>query len=169
MKLLLLTVLISISGCGDNTSTTALTCSIKEGLIVCPDGTSTELPNDGEDGEDGKSCTVVEDIDSAFISCDGNSVKIPYGKDGTDGVKGEDGKDLLPSPYAITDIIDPCGDDPNHFDEIIIKLYDGSYLAYFESGGKRFLTTLDAGKSYQTTDYQKCNFKITPEGKYEEN
>jgi hypothetical protein len=60
---------------------------------------------------------------------------------------------------GIVEVIDPCGDNPNQFDEVIIKLADGSHIAYFESGGKRFLTTLGEG-SFRTTDKQKCNFSI---------
>lgn len=61
---------------------------------------------------------------------------------------------------SIAKLIDPCGDHPGHFDEIIIKLGSGSMIAFFESSGKRFLTELVDG-NYRTTDKQRCNFSIS--------
>lgn len=60
---------------------------------------------------------------------------------------------------GIAELYDPCGDYPGHFDEILLILNDGSIVAYFEDGGKRFLATLSDG-NYQTTDKQKCNFSV---------
>lgn len=59
----------------------------------------------------------------------------------------------------IVNIIDPCGDMVGHFDEIILELQDGTFLAYFEQGSHRFLSVLPDG-IYQTTDKQKCTFQI---------
>jgi len=63
----------------------------------------------------------------------------------------------------ITDIIDPCGDFPNHFDEVILKTSSGKFMAYFEQSGKRFLSELPNG-NYRTTDKQACNFTISGTG-----
>lgn len=63
------------------------------------------------------------------------------------------------SQSAIKELIDPCGDKPGHFDEILIVLNSGELIAYFEQGNKRFLTVLSDG-NYQTTDAQKCNFSV---------
>jgi len=158
-KLLLLMTLILGHSCGDNSKTSFPSCTVADGIISCPDGTSSELPKDPEQ------CTVQEVVDGAIISCGNSMVKI---KNGSDGKNGADGVTPLPSPYDITEIIDPCGDDPNHADEIILKLYDGSYLVYFEDGGRRFLSLLEHGKTYQTTDRQKCKFMITSNGNYQE-
>lgn len=62
----------------------------------------------------------------------------------------------------VTEFIDPCGNGPG-FDEIILKMSTGELVAYFESGGTRFLTILTQG-SYQTTDSQKCDFVVTSTG-----
>lgn len=60
----------------------------------------------------------------------------------------------------VTDIIDPCGDYPGHYDEVLLQLSDGSIVAYFkESGSREFLAVLGNG-NFQTTDRQKCNFSI---------
>jgi hypothetical protein len=61
---------------------------------------------------------------------------------------------------TIVATIDPCNDYPGHFDEVILKTRDGKFLAYFEDGGKRFLSLLSPG-NFQTTDFQRCNFTIT--------
>lgn len=64
---------------------------------------------------------------------------------------------------SVTKLIDVCGDDLNNFDEVILKTTDGRYIAYFEDGGKRFLTEITEG-DYTTTDRQRCDFSITPSG-----
>jgi hypothetical protein len=61
---------------------------------------------------------------------------------------------------SITAIIDPCGDKPGHFDEVILATSNGELLAYFESGSKRFLTLLSNG-NYRTTDKQRCYFTVS--------
>ncbi len=72
----------------------------------------------------------------------------------------------LEAKTTVATIIDPCGDKVGEFDEHLIKLSDGSIIAYFEQNGKRFLTTLPDG-SYRTTDKQACNFSIV-NGQYQE-
>jgi hypothetical protein len=59
-------------------------------------------------------------------------------------------------------VYDPCGDSPD-FDEILLKLADGTVLAYFESGSNRFLTTLRPG-TYRTTDGSNCVFTLNNDG-----
>ena len=59
----------------------------------------------------------------------------------------------------IVDIIDPCGDWSNGFDEVILRTSDGKLLAYFENGSNRYLSLLVPG-SYRTTDGSNCNFTV---------
>lgn len=65
---------------------------------------------------------------------------------------------VLQGHTQIDQIIDPCGDGSG-YDEVVLKLTDGSFLAYFEQGSKRFLSIIPNG-SYQTTDQQACSFTI---------
>lgn len=58
--------------------------------------------------------------------------------------------------YAVK--IDPCGDNPNKIDEILIKLYDGSILAVFKDG-QYFMSFLKDG-NYKTTDKTNCYFQV---------
>jgi hypothetical protein len=60
-------------------------------------------------------------------------------------------------------IIDVCGDYPGYFDEVILKTNTGKYIAYFEDGGRRFLSELPVG-TYQTTDKQQCSFTVSAAG-----
>lgn len=84
------------------------------------------------------------------------------GPAGNKGDTGSNGKDAEVGPWQIVDVIDPCGDDPGHADEVLIKFMNGKFLAYFkESGDKEFLSLLGCGASYHTTDHQNCSFKIT--------
>ncbi len=99
-------------------------------------------------GNNGESCQVLSHPDGALVICGDSSVVVKNGKDGVD---------------AVVDVVDPCGAETS-FDEVLLVLQSGEIIAYFESGGKRYLTSLDYNKTYQTTDGTQCRFKITAEG-----
>jgi len=61
--------------------------------------------------------------------------------------------------YRVTELLDPCGNHPSNFDEILLRTSSGDIIAYFESGGNRFLSVLPQG-SYGTTDGTNCSFSI---------
>ena len=70
----------------------------------------------------------------------------------------------LETDQTVVEIIDPCGDFPGRLDEVILKLSDGSLIAYFEyDNNKKFLTVLGPD-NYVTTDHQRCSFSVTAEG-----
>lgn len=58
-------------------------------------------------------------------------------------------------------IYDPC---PlvasTGFTESFFLMSSGKYVAYFEEGGKRFLTVLKTGTAYRTTDKRACVFSL---------
>lgn len=60
--------------------------------------------------------------------------------------------------------LDPCGDMPGQYDEILLVTASGKVVAYFEVGNKRFLSTLEPGVLYQTTDNQACQFRVNALG-----
>lgn len=74
------------------------------------------------------------------------------GETGADGRPGLDGRD------AIVEIIDPCGPSLG-YDEIILRLGNGSLVAYFQNGVNEFLIDLHPGE-YVTTDGQACHFTV---------
>lgn len=71
---------------------------------------------------------------------------------------------VLQNQNNVVEYLDPCGDYVNQYDELILKTSSGDYIAYFEQGGKRFLTKLLRNTQYQTTDNQGCLFKIDTNG-----
>lgn len=66
-------------------------------------------------------------------------------------------------PNPVVGVIDPCGDSPG-FDEVLLKTKDGKYTGYFEQGSKRYLTVIQNGYSYVTTDGSNCHFSISSTG-----
>ena len=115
------------------------------------------------------SCSVESFNGGAKISCpDGTSEVILNGAAGSNGADGADGADAVLPDLAFVDFIDPCGDNPGHFDEIILVTQGGDFVSYFESGNKRFLTILECGVNYITTDAQQCNFSINANCEYVE-
>jgi hypothetical protein len=113
---------------------------------------------DGRDGQDGESCAVISVSNGARIQCpDGSETVVLHGTNGINGTN------ALPSAYTVTEIIDPCGDDAGHFDEVILKTSNGTLLAHYVQGNKQFLVILSAG-IYETTDWQRCEFEVTVDG-----
>jgi len=118
---------------------------VEEGVILDCVGQDAVLIRDGQDGQDG---TDGQD------GVDGED-----GQDGEQGEQGEDGQD------AVIEIIDPCGDDSGHSDEVILVLADGTFLAYSQEGSNRHLAVIYPG-TYRTTDHQRCLFTITEDYEY---
>lgn len=91
-----------------------------------------------------------------------NGLNGANGLNGQPGADGQDGQDGTFNGEVL--VIDPCGDDPNHLDEILV-LIDGTYFATIDSS---YLVRLEPG-NYVTEDPQRCGFQITNDGRYVEN
>lgn len=91
----------------------------------------------------------------ALITCGSTSTIVANGKDGISP----------PATYAISAVIDVCGASGG-YDEVLLKLADGSIIASFSQNGSALTTRLTAlpNGSYQTTDSQQCNFSIAQSG-----
>lgn len=79
---------------------------------------------------------------------------------------GADGADASVTAYTIVDVINPCGDAPSVYDEVLLKLANGSFLASFSdnaSGSNTRFSIIPAG-SYVTTDSTSCHFTIHADG-----
>lgn len=66
----------------------------------------------------------------------------------------------------ITEIVDPCGDTPNKYDEVLFKTSDGRYVGSFSdtaAGLNTRFSVLPNG-SYVTTDATNCHFQVTNGG-----
>lgn len=123
------------------------------------DGKDGTDGKDGENGTDGASCVATQTEFGVTITCGETQVQIYNGEDGQDGIDGEDGTD------ATVEIIDPCGTNPDIYNEILIKFDETTYIAYFQSGNKRHLAQIKPG-TYVTTDAEKCRFTITEDYEY---
>ena len=81
-----------------------------------------------------------DEISSTSFVCDGTN--------GSDGVDGSS---------SVVSVLDPCGDEPGHHDELVMVLDDGTYLAWLKNVG---IVELLEGVLYRTTDHQRCRFII---------
>lgn len=59
----------------------------------------------------------------------------------------------------IVQFIDPCGDKPNVYDEIVMRTSKNKLIAFFKNGSRRELIVLEPG-DYVTTDAQHCRFTV---------
>jgi hypothetical protein len=187
--LILIVLLVTYIGCKEEEGKETESCRVTdlgdEVMIECPDqdpvyvqhgedgeqgpqgekGDKGEQGETGADGRDGESCTVTETIEGAIIECNGSQVTIYNGEDGEDGKDGIDGVDGVDGNNASIEIIDPCGTNPDIYNEILIKFDETTYIAYFQSGNKRHLAQIKPG-TYVTTDAEKCRFTITEDYEY---
>ena len=162
MKLVLISLLaVGLYGCGP---------TFIETDVVGKPGKNGVNGQDGKDGKDGASCEVSEILPGstiapnggALISCPGSTVVVYNGTNGVDGADGQDGQDASLPPTSIVAVIDPCGDAPGIYDEVLLKLQDGNILASFsqnQSGLNTRFSLLSPG-SYQTTDGTSCVFTV---------
>lgn len=79
------------------------------------------------------------------------------------GVNGTDGQDApVPSNLGLVSLINPCGDAPGIFDEVLIRLSDGNILASFSdnANGQNTRFSLLTPGSFSTTDGSGCRFSV---------
>lgn len=168
-------ILSCIKGCPSTIKESIVkdkTCSVKEipegAAISCADGTIAVIAN-GQDGQvgpkgeqgtqgavgpvgaagvNGDSCSIVEQTNGSVIECtDGTTTVLVNGQNGQDGQNGEP---------ALINIHDPCGDGPG-YDELILELGDGRFIAWYQDLG---MVELLPGVMYRTTDEQACKFTL---------
>lgn len=174
---------------GHNGSSCSVQSAVNGAFILCTDGTSAIITNgsNGLDGAIGSTGATGETGPTGQTGADGQigatGSQGPTGNDGAtgsigatgqtgatgntgatgsqgsagvNGLPGMDGRDGID---AIVQVVDPCGDNSGQFDEILLRLSTGELLAYFESGGNRFLSLIGPG-NYRTTDSQQCYFTV---------
>lgn len=95
---------------------------------------------------------------------DGNlsSMEICNGQDGSNGTNGQDGADAPPSEFTPVEIVDPCSDAPNIFDEVFLRLFNGQLLWSLSDNANGLNTrfSLAVPGSWKTTDGSACFFSI---------
>lgn len=125
-----------------------LLCFLLVVFSGCADGQNGKDGLPGAPGRPGQDCDVVQVYNGAIITCGSFSAIIL------------NGQDAVPSSYTIVEIIDPCGDNPGQFDEVIFRLADGSLITHYSDTNLHFLTVLSPG-NYRTTDKQSCRFNVS--------
>lgn len=123
----------------------------------------------GTDLDDSTTLEAGEVTASAEI-CNGQNgadgVDGEDGQDGTNGVNGTNGADAPPTALTPVEIVDPCGDAPGVYDEVFVRLQNGTLLASFSqnsSGLNTRFSVLVAG-NYMTTDGDNCTFSVNGAG-----
>ena len=104
----------------------------------------------GERGESGVAGERGERGESGVAGTTGSQ-----GERGESGDNGLDGLDGLDGTDGILSVVDPCGDGQGP-DEVVI-FTDSGVLAWYNNVG---LSVLAENVTYQTTDNQKCLFRI---------
>lgn len=94
--------------------------------------------------------TLDSNLISGFENIDNNFTDIS--NNFTDLVESLDNEE------RIIEVVFPCGYTTG-FSEVLFLTSKGTFLAYFEQGGNRYISTLPNG-SYRTTDGNNCNFTI---------
>lgn len=147
--------------------------------VVGPVGTNGSNGDDGNRGQDGYDQVVL--LIAAGASCATGGTTFLMARDlnrnGTldvldddrfqsaticNGVDGAAGADAQLPPFALVQIIDPCDDAPNVYDEVIIRLSNGQLLASFSdnvNGYNTRFSILPPG-NYITTDGSYCHISI---------
>jgi hypothetical protein len=133
----------------------ALAAFVSGGFLSCAAGGTTLIV--GTDSNDDGVLQPTEITGSAVI-CDGAN--------GHDGQDGEDGKDAPPTAFTPVALVDPCGDKPGVYDEVFVRLQNGTLIASFSddaTGTNTHFAVLTAG-SYVTTDGSHCYFSVDANG-----
>lgn len=163
MKIFLLLIAFFMMGCGKCDIPTA-----PQGLSGTP----------GTNGQNGHNSLIA--MASGASGCSNGGITLLAGLDADDSgildssevsssaevCNGTDGQDAPPTSFTPTGLIDPCGDAPGRYDEVFIKLANGSLVASFSdnmSGQNTRFSVLTAG-TYQTTDGDNCVFTLDASG-----
>lgn len=114
----------------------------------------------GIDTNDNQTLDTFDTNIQTMIVC--NGLDGEKGEKGNKGDKGDTGNTSPPTQFTPIAIIDPCGDASGIYDEVFLKLYDGSILASFSDtvDGKNTRFVLLKNGTYQTTDGDNCVFTL---------
>lgn len=140
----LVAIVSSASGCsnGGITVLSGLDSDRDANLSVNEVSASAEVCN-GDDGQNGSN-----------------------GSNGSNGQNGQNGQDAPPTAFTPVALINPCGDAPGVYDEVFIKLQNGTLIASFSenANGKNTRFSILTAGSYMTTDGDSCNFTLDATG-----
>lgn len=127
--------------------------------LTCPNaGVTTIIARDAN--YSGALELSVDEQVQEFTICNGTDGA--NGTNGVNGTNGQDGQDAPPTAFTPVEIIDPCGDTPTIYDEVLLRLADGSVLASFSdnANGQNTRFSLLKPGSFMTTDGSGCYFSF---------
>lgn len=128
----------------------------------CPAGGSILMI--GVDLDDNNSLDVTDGNVQTLVTCNGTN-----GQDGAKGDKGDTGdqgpagSDAPPTQFTPVALVNPCGNAPGIWNEVFLKLADGTILASFSdnANGKNTRFSVLTDGTYQTTDGDNCVFTLS--------
>lgn len=128
--------------------------------LICEDSSGVVITV-GLDDNNNNILDASEQDSVAFV-CDG--LAGPAGPQGPQGNTGPQGPAGPVSPMSIVSVIDPCGDAPGIYDEVLLKLQNGTIIASFSdnANGKNTRFSLLVPGNYVTTDDSSCAFNVSP-------
>lgn len=128
------------------------------------DGIDGTNGKDGSDGKNGVDGAAGRDGTNGRDGVDGQNGS--NGKDGVDGTNGKDGSDAPPTAFTPVGIVDPCGATPGYYNEVFLRLQNGTLLASFSdnSNGKNTRWAILVPGTYITTDGTNCTFTVDAHG-----
>lgn len=156
---LLFVILVTASGCGKEPQ-----------VIAGPQG------NAGSQGQPGFSSLVVIANDAPSCSNGGKTILTALDVNYSNTIDAGDvnlqtaeichGTDAASSPFSPAEFIDPCGDAPGVYDEVLIKLANGMIVASFSdnANGKNTRLSVLVPANYVTTDGSNCSFSVDAAG-----
>lgn len=149
------------------------------GLSGCGKDPSTVQGARGADGATGTNghSAVVTLVNSA-LSCSNGGRTILTATDANDNnvLDGGDtnlqsaeichGNNAPATPFTPSEMIDPCGDTPGIYDEVLLKLANNSILASFSdnANGQNTRLSIVVPGNYVTSDGSNCHFTVNANG-----
>ena len=152
-------------------------------VIKCPDGTQVPIQNgskgiDGTNGLNGSNGHSAVLTTTPATSCANGGTTILMATDSNDngsfdvsdaGISSAtvcNGENAPPTPFSPVALLEPCGDAPGIYDEVLLRLSNGTVLASFSdnaAGANTRFSLLGAG-TYTTTDGDSCTFTLDSSG-----
>lgn len=161
MKKLSLVLLVVLGGCGPDVYVVSgpvgkpganghnSLVALVAGAPSCSNGGTTLLSG-------------LDSNDSAVL----DAGEVTFSADLCNGNDGAVGQDAPPTQFTPTGLVNPCGDAPGIYDEVFIKLANGTLIASFSdnaNGNNTRFSVLTTG-TYQTTDGDGCTFSVDGSG-----
>lgn len=144
-----------------NKTTTVVNLCFLSFLISCGSADNTFIPIPGPKGDNGNSCSIVQNPNGATVNCtDGTSITLTNGPQGPMGAQGPIGQTGSTGTSVIATKF--CADDSSSYPEFGLAFGTTVYGVYWD-GHEAFLALLIPGH-YMSTNGTGCQFTVNPDG-----